>query len=86
MNYLLYISLFTLSYIAILEKEYRTVGDAVWMIVSICLTFLFASPIVKEQGMYRSLKFRKNKESTKEVRIQVFSEPEFHKSDNIMVG
>ena len=57
LNYLLAISLFSLSFLAILDPLYVTIGDVVWLIVSICLTFIFASPMLKEILTYSHVTF-----------------------------
>jgi len=60
LNFLLYISLYTLSNLAILDSNYRTVGDIVWLIASIVLVFLFSAPRLNHIFIYMHLKFGKS--------------------------
>lgn len=57
LNYLLAISLISLSFLAILDPQYVTVGDVIWLIVSLCLSFIFAAPMLKELLTYNHVTF-----------------------------
>jgi hypothetical protein len=58
LNYLIYISLFTLSNMAILDEGHRELRDTVFLIASIILVYIFSAPLFKQIFIYSHLTFK----------------------------
>ena len=57
LNYLQYISVFALSNLAILGVDFRTIGDLIYLVATICLVYLLIGPALKEFFIYRHYSF-----------------------------
>jgi len=84
LNYVLAISLFALSFLAILDPQYVTPGDVVWLIVSICLVFIFASPMIKELLTYSHVTFTPVNKFSELFKVK--DEPKSRKASYLVPG